>query len=231
MVALFIRKEGIGGIERVALSFALSMTIVPLIGIILNYMPWGIRLSPILYSVASFILITSIIAWFRRRRLTEQERFQFVFGIRMPGWTAHVRDRMLSIALVIVILGALGTLGYFVATSNAGETFTEFYILGPEGKTLDYPEELKVGEQGSVIVRIDNYEGKKVSYRIEVIIGGKKSIQLGPVILADELKWQDEVDIVPEVAGANQKVEFLLYKDNEVEPYLEPLYLWINVSQ
>jgi len=33
--------EGIDGIERVALSFGLSIAIVPLIGLVLNFTPWG----------------------------------------------------------------------------------------------------------------------------------------------------------------------------------------------
>ncbi len=37
VAALFTRKEGMGSIERVALSFGLSIAVVPLIGLILNY--------------------------------------------------------------------------------------------------------------------------------------------------------------------------------------------------
>ena len=69
MAALFPRKESLNGVERVALSFALSMAIVPLIGLILNYTPWGIRLSPIMVSIAAFIFVASIIALYRRRSL------------------------------------------------------------------------------------------------------------------------------------------------------------------
>ena len=44
-LALFPRKEGMGGIERAALSFGLSIAAIPLIGLTLNYTPWGIRRS------------------------------------------------------------------------------------------------------------------------------------------------------------------------------------------
>ncbi|MHB8987039.1 MAG: DUF1616 domain-containing protein [Eubacteriales bacterium] len=43
------------GIERVALSFGLSIAVVPLVGLILNYTPWGIRLAPILASLLVFV--------------------------------------------------------------------------------------------------------------------------------------------------------------------------------
>lgn len=62
MAALFTKKEGMGGIARVALSFGLSIAVVPIIGLILNYTPWGIRVEPALYSIASFVFITSSIA-------------------------------------------------------------------------------------------------------------------------------------------------------------------------
>ncbi|MFP3976163.1 MAG: DUF1616 domain-containing protein, partial [Dehalococcoidia bacterium] len=41
IAALFPRKESLDGIERVALSFGLSIAVVPLIGLVLNYTPWG----------------------------------------------------------------------------------------------------------------------------------------------------------------------------------------------
>lgn len=49
------------------------------------------------------------------------------------------------------ILGAIGTLAYVIITPKAGERFTEFYILGLEGKADNYPDELTVGEEGRVI--------------------------------------------------------------------------------
>lgn len=76
ILALFPRKDGMGGIERAALSFGLSIAVVPLIGLILNYTPWGIRLEPVLYSLASFIFVMSLIAWLRMRWLLEEERFE-----------------------------------------------------------------------------------------------------------------------------------------------------------
>jgi len=99
MAALFTKKEGMGGIARVALSFGLSIAVVPIIGLILNYTPWGIRVEPALYSIASFIFITSSIAWLRRRRLLEEEQFSIEFQMRVPGWRGGVWDRVLSIIL------------------------------------------------------------------------------------------------------------------------------------
>jgi hypothetical protein len=61
-------EDTIDGIERLALSLGLSISIVPLLGLILNYTPFGIRLSSI--SVSLFILVVSLLGvyWYRRRR-------------------------------------------------------------------------------------------------------------------------------------------------------------------
>ena len=75
-----------GGVERIALSFGMSIAVVPLLGLILSYTPWGIRLESILCSVASFVFITSIVAHFRRNRLPREERFGAEFHVALPSW-------------------------------------------------------------------------------------------------------------------------------------------------
>ncbi len=231
VTALFPRREGMDSIQRVALSFGMSIAVVPLIGLILNYTPWGIRLESILWSIASFIFIMSAIAWFRRKRLVEKERFGVEFHLALPGWGGGTWDKALSIILVVAILGVLGTLGYVIATPKVGERFTEFYILGQEGKVTKYPSELKVGEEGRVIIGIINRESEPVSYRVEVRIGGIENNEVGPAALENNEKWEGEVSFTPEVAGEKQKVEFLLFKNREVEPCLKPLHLWLNVKE
>jgi uncharacterized membrane protein len=231
MAALFPRREGLGGIERIALSFGISIAVVPLIGLILNYTWWGITLESTLYSIAAFILALSIIAWVRRRRLGEEERFGLEFQLRLPGWAGGAGDKALSVILVIAVAGALGMLGYAIAQPKVGERFTEFYILGVDGEAADYPGELVVGEEGKVVVGIINREYEAVSYRVEVRIDGMKNNEVGPVVLEHEQRWEGEVGFVPTASGENEKVEFWLYQNGEAEPCLEPLYLWLSVNQ
>lgn len=157
IAALFPKKDSLDGIERVGLSFVTSLAVVPLLGLLLNYTPWGIRIESVLYSVASFIFITSGSAWLRRRQLPEQEGFDIEFRVRVPGLSGRGWDRALSILLILSILGVFGTLGYIMANPKAGEKYTEFYVLGLSGEATDYPEELIVWEEGEVIVGIINH--------------------------------------------------------------------------
>jgi len=56
IAALFPSKNDLDGIERLALSFGLSIAVVPLIGLGLNFTPFGIRLVPIIVSLSVFTL-------------------------------------------------------------------------------------------------------------------------------------------------------------------------------
>ena len=67
-------------------------------------------------------------------------------------------DKAVSATLIIAVLGAIGTLGYFFTAPEIEEKFTEFYILGIEGKAENYPEELSVGEGGRLTIGLVNHE-------------------------------------------------------------------------
>ncbi len=239
IAALFPKRGGLGGVERMALSFGLSIAVVPLMGLILNFTPWGIRLYPILVSLSVFILAISGVAWYRRGKLAPEERFRVSFSIRLPSLGGQsMTDKVLSIILTVVIVGAIGALGYVIATPRIGEQFTEFYILGPEGKAGNYPEELKVGEEGRIILGIVNHEQEGANYKVEVWIDGQKTkLRIEgedrdeiKVELEHEQEWEKAVAVVPQKAGKNQKVEFVLYK--EWEPYFEePPFLRIDVGE
>lgn len=56
---LFPTRE-IDNIERTALSIGMSLALVPLVGLLLNYTPWGIRLTPIMLSLLALTIILSV---------------------------------------------------------------------------------------------------------------------------------------------------------------------------
>lgn len=138
--------------------------------------------------------------------------------------------KILTLILVLVILGALGILSYILAMpQETGERFTEFYILGLEGKAAGYPTELGIGEEGRVILGIVNREYQRVNYRVEIAIDGVSNSEIGPLILEHRERWEGEASFRPTKAGDNQKVEFMLYEEGK--PLLkEQLHLWINVK-
>lgn len=66
--ALFPTKE-IGQIERAALSIGMSLALVPITGLLLNYTPWGIRLTPVTLSLLALTLALATVALLRERQV------------------------------------------------------------------------------------------------------------------------------------------------------------------
>jgi uncharacterized membrane protein len=140
-------------------------------------------------------------------------------------------NKILSFILIAAALGAIGALSYIIVTTKANEKFTEFHITNLDGKAIDYPSKLRVGEKGKVIVGVTNHEQVEASYRMEVRIDGMINNGVGPITLDDGQKWEEIISFTPDRAGDNQKVEFFLYKNGESEPYLKPLYLRLDVKE
>ena len=139
-------------------------------------------------------------------------------------------DKALFISLMIVILVVVGCLGYVIATPNQGEKFTEFYILGPDGKTEEYPQQVILGKSVDVIIGVVNHEHRPVSYRVDITVDGVEDSQVNIGTLAHEERWGERVSFIPQVTGENRKVEFHLYKNGEDEPYFkDPLRLYVDV--
>jgi len=171
ITALFPNRQELDNLERLALSFGLSIAIVPLIGLGLNYTPWGIRLIPILVSLTVFNIALAVVAIYRRARAFEPwipwitlERIKE----ELEWEDSSKLDKALTVILIIAILTSIGTLGYVITHPKPGEAFTEFYILGPDGIADNYPTELKVGQNGTVIIGIVNHEQRNVTYYVQI---------------------------------------------------------------
>ncbi|NQE52834.1 hypothetical protein C5S29_04505 [ANME-1 cluster archaeon GoMg3.2] len=244
IATLFIRKDDLDGIERVALSVGLSIAISPLLGLGLNYTPFGIRLTPILIVLSVFTISLAIGAYVRRSRIREADRFVVDFGaffksIKESFKTTNTKiDRILTVVLIISIVLALSVTVYVIVTPKEGEKFTEFYVLGPGGKAEEYPTNLTVGEEGEVIIGVVNHEYAAVAYQLELKLNGGV-IDQKSILLTHNETWEGPFTFKPKKAGEDQKLEFLLYKnpfnksvygeEDEVGTY-RSLHLWVDVT-
>lgn len=229
--ALFSRTEDLDGPERLALSFGLSIAIIPPIALVLDKLPWGIRLWPIVVSLVLFILVCLAVAWVRRSRLPDEERFVLTVEVDVKGWwaaqdrTSRILYGVLALALVTAAISATA----IVILPKPGERFTEFYILGPEGLAENYPREAILGQPVSVTVGITNREGVPAEYRVEVVNGEHLVGQAGPVRLESGVTDEQPVTFMANEVGDDVKVMFLLYRDGGEEPY-RSLRLWLKVN-
>ena len=230
MAALFPRKDDVDAIERIAISLGLSIAVVPLIGLALNYSPWGVRFDPVLVASALFIVSTAAVALYRRRTLAPEEEFAVSLDGPLRWWSrAGGMDRVAVCALLLVASG-LGVAAFYVATSQGNaESFTEFYLLGPDGRAADYPSQVRLGEPAAVTLGMVSHEAVASVYRVEVRMNGAMMEVFDDVTLSNSEQWQSNVALVASRAGEDQMVEFLLYKDGSTEPYRR-LHLWLDVK-
>ena len=228
LAAIFVRKSQLKVLERLALSLAASVAIVPLIGLVLNYVG-GISLASFFVLIALFILVTSAIAWIRRGRLAEEERYTVRLSLPRRVFKGSLSVRLLSAVLVLAVLTVVSSLIYVIVTPKTQESFTEFYVSGFKDNS-SFPAELIASEGQSVVVTVVNREGSTLDYRIEMNINGVPKGTGGTLTLEDGQKYEAEMGFTPEATGDIQEVEFVLYLDGESEPYLEPLRLWFDVK-
>ncbi|MBV0903302.1 DUF1616 domain-containing protein [Haloarcula salina] len=256
--ALDQRNTGIDGIERVALSFGLSIALVPLVVLILNFTPWGIRLVPILVSLSGLTLALTAVGTVRRWELPEAERFRVPYrtwirsgreGLFSPSSRA---DAALNVLLVFSILLAVGSVGFAVAVPKDGERFSEFYLLteGEDGELVadDYPTAFQQGESQSVVVGIGNQEHERMDYTVvvqlqrveragnETRVRERSELRRFQPTLGHNETWHRQHQITPQMTGDGVRLQYLLYRGaapstvNQSSAYRET-HLWVNVTE
>lgn len=144
-------------------------------------------------------------------------------------FTIKVRkiNKTLTIILIASIIASSAILIYIIVTPKPREKFTEFYILDSNGISSDYPTDLTVGEEGTVIISIVNHEYENFTYRLEIYFNGSL-IQEEHIFLIENEKWESLFMFSAKKKGENQKLEFLIYKEQQIEAYRK-LHLWVSV--
>ena len=250
--ALFPENEQIDAIERVALSFGLSIAIVPLIGLGLNFTSWGIRLEPIMASVSGFIIIASVAGWYRRMRLPEDERFAIVIDVKMDWRGMPLVDKLLTIGIVVMLVASVVVLAWAITTPRAGETFTQLAILGPEGMATDYPRNMTVGEEARVLLSVRSHEHEVVNYTIVLVLTNVTDYNF--TVEQSSIDWAETQNMTP-YSGISQdfslnhldyynqtfdfhvsaegewKLQFLLYVEGQelTQDSYREVHLWLDV--
>lgn len=260
IAALFPEKKSIDGIERFALSVGLSIAVVPLIVLLLNYTPFGIRLNPIVISLVIFTVLMMILTVIRRARLPKEEAFEVPFEKVKPTLKEELFpanqgkfDKALSIILIAAILVAVVTTVCVIAFPKDGEKFTEFYILGADKMADNYPEEFAAGSEQFVWIGIGNHEYRDVTYTVETlllnsewdteaeeaVIHASKPLDRFEVSVAEAATYLEKYYFTIEDTGYN-RLEFLLYEgtvpaedasaEEKMAAAYRDLHLWITVN-
>ncbi len=242
LIAMFFpKKSGLEGMERIALSVGMSVVVVPLIGLALNFTTLGIREIPLLISLSAFTLIVCGVAYIRRVRLPEDKTFGVPLKASVLSLIAGVLEKpesktegILRIFLALSVLILIGTVAYVALVPPEKEPFTEFYILGADRMAENFKTNYIQGESGTYIIGIANNEYETMNYTMEVRLENKTlplPENLQNIKLDHNTTLEEPVEITPSIEGKNMKLEFLLFNETEKNIPYRDLRLWINVTE
>ena len=233
--ALYSRREDLAPVERLALSFALSLALLPLIALALNYSPWGVRWEPLLAFLSLLVVLASALGLLHRR-LVQARDDRFAPSVRIRFRDATTLGAVLRPAAIATLMAPLAALAVILLVLLAGQRtsgvpHTEFYLLGSDGRPDSLPRTLMVGEDAALTVGIANREGEEKLFSITVSVNGAPVQKVTNVRLAPAQRWQQPVILTPERAGNRQLVQFDLYVEGGVSGAYRALYIWVDVRE
>lgn len=244
--------------ERFALSFGMSIALLPMIGFVLASW-WVLTLSTVVTSLTVLLLVGIFVTAIRRFRLSEAERYGHTVGqwstaidsvLRgSEGWGFTASSIVLAAAMVL----AIGSIGFAVATPYQSGSSSTLY-LATENETgvelaSGYPTDFTLGEAETLVVGIENDEERRQSYtvvvaaeRVENASGSvrvterQEITRLHPVV-DDGEDWSGRHDVAPQLVGDDLRLHYYLYKGETApdEPTAatayRDVYVWIDVNR
>ncbi|HEU4759140.1 MAG TPA: DUF1616 domain-containing protein, partial [Dehalococcoidia bacterium] len=218
--ALFPEPDRLHASQRIAMSVGLSIGITAVAAFALNYSPWGVRLIPIVSSLGGMVLLAAGTA--AARRHLGERRHPGPAALAEGAAARWSRKELAARAPAGVLLMAAA--GFAVALYRAApsgtdaERFTEFYVVGPDGRADSYSTHLRAGDSASVLLGLVNEEGADSAYRIVAQADGGTRQVANPTLRKGD-RWERTVALAPTVAGRDRDVQFLLYKAGVSAPY------------
>ena len=230
---LFPKKGYLESIERIALSFGMSIAIVPLLGFLLNF-TFGITQVSVLFILYIYSTVIALVAIYRRNKLSEDQMFSIRFddiyenirGLRPKSGT----DSILAVIFIVTIILAVGIVYFVVASPRTGERFTEFYVLNSSEKADNHQTELKINSSTIFLIGVVDHEYVTVNYTVQVILDKD-------VLLSEELVlnhgdiWEKNMTLFFDKEGNNMKLEFWLFKENNFTYPYRRLHTWVNITK
>ena len=248
VAALFPSRKHIDWIERLLLSFGLSIVVGPLLVLALNFTPFGIRPFSVVATMALFSFVVGFAAWRRRVLLPVSDRVSATLDIPHLAWKDFGSvDKTLTPVLAACIVLALGFLVYTIATPRPEPHFTEFYVIGQQNNASDYSRRLNVSQPDTLLLGIANHESASMNYTIRVelvgvrvvyngLVGANETVELNRttlswlnVTLLDGQNWTQPYTFRINATGLWQ-VQFFLFKTNDFSLVYRELYLPITVD-
>lgn len=247
------RFRGIGAVERITYSVALSLVLVPFLGFAVNFTPGGIELFPVAGAVALLTLSATAVGIYRWLSLPPTERFSLGLGHHLPLlWNdlfavRSSTDYVITGVLVLSLIAAVGGVAYGVVTDPGDGGHSELFLATEtENGTLvldEYPSDLASDDSRPLVLGLRNQEGERRPYTVAVslqridngTVADREDLERFEPTLEDGEQWTRPLEVEPTISGEHLRLTYEVYvggAPSDVEP-VEPdytTYLWINDS-
>lgn len=234
-----IQERGVRWGERLALSFGLSLFIIPLLALLLDLSATLLetgspyRTRPIVGVIVVFSLAFSVAGIVRRLRLPRSERFSVPVGYWIDdlndGLSGPPANALLNVVLILSILVAATSMAYALAIPKDGETYSGLRVMehndAGELTLVSGNVTLTTNERSQPFtVVVENQEKEQMNYTAVVQL--QRLNNAGETIGQTELRrfesppvpanrtWQRQHRLTPTVTGDRLQLTYLLYKGN-----------------
>lgn len=170
------RPAGIDTTERLGLSVALSIAVIPVLVVALPLTNWGLDPDVAAATLAVVTIVVAQLAAIRRARLSDRDRFRVAPGRTLT--TLRGSEQSASIArvssIVLVVTMVLAGLVVIVALSSplSAAQYTEIGLYSEDEDEYDVdadlPSTVEPGESIPLAVGVENQEGEEKTYTVVV---------------------------------------------------------------
>lgn len=242
---------------RLALSFGLSVALIPVFAVALAFSPVGFGRDSLLGLLTVFVLLGAAVGAVRRLSLPREERFRVPLRRRASDLVDFVRgpDRPLAVGvnalLVVSVVLATSGFAYAVFVPPADAAFADFMLLTRSGDgeyvSSGYPTEFTQGEGQEVVVGIASHADTPTDYSVVVelqrargegedlrVVERSELTRLGVTVGPDETVYRPH-DVEPDLVGEDLRLVYYFYDGEAPEnPSMatadDHLHLWIDVT-
>lgn len=246
---------GIVAVERLFLSFGMSVALVPLVGVGVWITLGGLSTGTVTAGLSAFTLAAAAVAAVRRYELDAENRFHVRVGPqvnRFREWLVgpSAGDTAVNVMLVGGLLIALATLTYGFAVPADGESYTTaMLVTEQDGEYVagDYPTEFTAGESRSLTLTLSNHERGATRYTVVAAIervdhaGGEPFVVEQAELARSTHRLEPDESIheqyapAPELVGENLRLSYYVYRGGAPDTVdsgsaYRDLHLWIDVT-
>jgi uncharacterized membrane protein len=234
-------RAGVTVAERLALSFGLSVALLPLFAVILELAAG--RLDPLgLFALVGLVVVAGLAAGtYRRLGTATDDRYrvqpaEWFVRIRRSVSTSSTRTVAVNALLVGAVVVAATSFAFALGAPQEGNSYTEVYVAtdsGGDAAAADYPTELAAGESAELVFGLENREGAATTYSVVVQL---QRLEDGQVVestdlagfgerVGDDEEWRHAHTIEPTDIGEKLRVAYLVYRgDPPADPSVDTAY-------